>query len=334
MIMPKVMRAMRLHSARSELQLEEVPVPEPRPGQVLVKVSACGVCRTDLHILEGDLQAKRLPLIPGHEIVGRVVGFGDSAPSLKQGTRIGIPWLGSTCGSCFYSTHKSENLCDGAEFTGYTLDGGYAQYCVADARYCFELPPALDDITAAPLLCAGLIGFRALRMTGEADRLGIMGFGAAAHILTQIAVWQGREVYAFTRPQDGATQDFARSLGASWAGGSGEPPPSELDAVIIFAPVGSLVPTALKTLRKGGRVVCAGIHMSDIPGFPYEILWGEREIVSVANLTRADGLGFLDTATKASVRVHTHEYDLASANAALDDLRTGRVRGAAVLSVS
>lgn len=307
--------------------------PEPGPGQVLLRVAACGVCRTDLHILDGDLALPHAPLTPGHEIVGRVAGRGAGVDGFPDGMRVGVPWLGHTCGRCEYCLAGRENLCDAAEFTGYDRDGGYAEYCVADARYCFALPRCFDDEAAAPLLCAGLIGYRALGMAGDARRLGVMGFGAAAHILTQVARWQDREVYAFTRPGDTAAQGFATRLGAVWAGGSDERPREELDAVVIFAPVGALVPAALRLLRKGGRVVCGGIHMSDIPAFPYDILWGEREIVSVANLTRQDAVGFLDIAARIPVSTHVRCYPLASAGTALDDLRAGRLEGAAVLKM-
>jgi len=330
---PETMQAMRLHEAGQHLVLESIPVPAPRVGEVLVQVSACGVCRTDLHIIDGDLNAAKYPLIPGHEIVGRVVEIGHSVEDLDLHARVGIPWLGHTCGECTYCKGGRENLCDRAGFTGYTVDGGYAEYCLADARYCFELPETFGDLVAAPLLCAGLIGYRSLCKAGSARLLGIMGFGAAAHIVTQIAVFQEREVFAFTRPGDGAAQNFAREMGATWAGGSDKMPPSELDAVIIFAPVGALVPTALAMLCKGGRVVCGGIHMSDIPTFPYDILWGERQIVSVANLTRDDAREFFALAARVPVRSHVKPYALRNANKALDDLRAGRLEGAAVITV-
>lgn len=296
-----------------------------------IKVEACGVCRTDLHILDGELTHPTLPLIPGHEVVGRVVEFGRDISGLALGQRVGVPWLGSTCRTCSYCRSGQENLCDRPQFTGYTLNGGYAAECVANARYVFALPQDGDPVALAPLLCAGLIGYRSLRKAGDAHRLGFYGFGAAAHILAQIAVWQGREVYAFTRPGDVSAQDFARKTGAIWAGGSDDTAPQLLDAAIIFAPVGALVPVALKALRKGGRVVCGGIHMSDIPSFAYADLWQEREILSVANLTRADGEEFFPLAQKARVKTQTKAYDLADANDALDDLRHGRLQGAAVL---
>lgn len=297
-----------------------------------LRVEACGVCRTDLHILDGDLPAAKLPLIPGHEIVWRIDALGDGISHLTLGQRVGVPWLGATCGHCAYCLSGAENLCDTPQFTGFRRDGGFAEYCVADARYAFALAEAADPVALAPLLCAGLIGYRALRMAGSAQKLGIWGFGAAAHILCQIAVWQGREVYAFTRDGDAAAQLFARDLGACWAGGSDSPPPASLDASLIFAPVGALVPQALKSLRKGGTVVTGGIHMSDIPAFPYADLWHERVIRPVANLTRADGEEFFPLAAAAEVRTRTTAYPLHAANAALDDLRAGRLQGAAVLA--
>ena len=321
---------MRLHEAGRPLVLDQVPVPVCGRGQVLVQVSTCGICRTDLHIYDGELAAPVLPLIPGHEIVGRVTAVGVGA-TLEVGARVGIPWLGHTCGVCRYCTSERENLCDNPGFTGYTIDGGYGEYCVADASYCFELPGAWDDARTAPLLCAGVIGYRALKRAAEPERLAVIGFGAAAHILTQVAVWQGREVYALTRPGDHEAQAFARAMGACWVGGSDDVPPVELDAAIIFAPVGTLVPPALAMLRKGGRVVCGGIHMSDIPTFPYGLLWGEREIVSVANLTRADAEEFLAIAARAKLETRVRVYPLEQANAALDDLRHGKLAGAAVL---
>lgn len=329
--MPEHMHAMQILAPGQGVRATRPEVPEPGPGELLLRVAACGVCRTDLHIVDGDLDLVRAPLTPGHEIVAHVVRAGEGVTGFECGQRVGVPWLGWTCGHCEYCRDGRENLCDAARFTGYTIDGGYAEYCVADARYAFPLPAAFDDASAAPLLCAGLIGYRALRMAGDARRLGIMGFGAAAHIMAQVAQWQGREVYAFTRPGDTAAQRFARSLGAVWAGGSDERPDTALDAVVIFAPVGALVPAALRLLRKGGRVVCGGIHMSDVPAFPYEILWGEREIVSVANLTRADATEFLDIAARAPVRTHVVRYPLAQAGDALEDLRAGRLEGAAVL---
>lgn len=325
------MRAMVLREGTSRLKLEHLSPPVCGPQQVRLRVEACGVCRTDLHIVDGDLTQPVLPLIPGHEIVGRITEIGRAVSALGVGQRVGVPWLGRTCGQCDYCRAGRENLCDAPGFTGYTLNGGYADECVADAAYVFPLPEAADPVGLAPLLCAGLIGYRSYRMAGDAQRLGFYGFGAAAHILIQIAVWQGREVYAFTQSGDLAGQDFARSLGAVWAGGSDQNPDVPLDAAILFAPVGALVPAALKTLRKGGRVVCAGIHMSDIPSFPYADLWNERQVMSVANLTRQDGDEFFPLAQKAHVRTHTTPYPLEKANEALDDLRAGDLKGAAVL---
>jgi len=325
------MLAMLLDEARRPLRAAEVPVPEPAPGQVLVRVRACGVCRTDLHVVDGDLVHPKLPLVPGHEIVGTVQALGAGVEQFALGERVGIPWLGYTCGHCSYCRAGRENLCDGARFTGYDLDGGYAEYTVADARYCFSLPAAYTDAQAAPLLCAGLIGYRSLVMAGDAKRLGIYGFGAAAHIIAQVAAWQGREVFAFSRPGDEESQRFARDLGAKWAGDSTAAPPERLDAALIFAPVGALVPAALRATAKGGTVVCAGIHMSDIPAFPYEILWGERTVRSVANLTRRDGEAFLALAPKVPVRTEVECLSLRDANEALARLAQGRVRGAAVL---
>lgn len=323
--------AMVLNKLRAPLVWTELPDPEPGPGEVRVAVAACGVCRTDLHVVDGDLPSPRLPIVPGHEIVGHVSALGAGVRDLAVGQRVGVPWLAHTCGSCSYCRAGRENLCDHPEFTGYTRNGGYATAGVVDARFALPLPEAGDEAALAPLLCAGLIGWRSLVMAGEAQRLGLYGFGAAAHIVAQVAAWQGREVYAFTRPGDTATQAFAHSLGATWAGGSDEPPPESLDAAIIYATPGSLVPTALRAVRKGGRVVCAGIHMSDIPSFPYALLWEERELVSVANLTRQDGLDFLCIATRAGVQTRVTTYPLREANAALDDLRHGRFDGAAVL---
>ena len=325
------MLAMVLENARQPLRAREVPVPEPGPGQVLVRVHACGVCRTDLHVVDGDLTRPKLPLVPGHEIVGTVQAVGPGVEQLETGQRVGVPWLGYTCGRCEYCRSGRENLCDAARFTGYDLDGGYAEYTVADARYCFPLPDAYSDEHAAPLLCAGLIGYRSLVMAGDARRLGIYGFGAAAHIIAQVAVWQGREVYAFTRPGDVESQRFAVELGATWAGDSTAAAPERLDAALIFAPVGALVPVALRATRKGGIVVCAGIHMSEIPAFPYDILWGERSVRSVANLTRRDGEAFLAIAPQVPVRTEVECVPLAAANEALRRLANGQVRGAAVL---
>jgi propanol-preferring alcohol dehydrogenase len=344
-------KAMVLEAAGEPLRLVERPRPEPAPGQVLIRVGACGVCRTDLHIVDGELDEPSLPLVLGHQIVGRVESLGENAGAgLAVGDRVGVPWLGGSCGDCSYCGSERENLCDRARFTGYQQDGGFAEYAVADARYCIRIAtqtptststptPTLrasdqTDVETAPLLCAGLIGYRSLRMAGDARRLGLYGFGASAHIVLQVARHQGREVYAFTRPGDGEGQDFARGLGACWAGGSDESPPEPLDAAIVFAPVGALVPTALRALAKGGVVVCAGIHMSDIPSFPYADLWGERVIRSVANLTRADGREFFEVAPRVPVRTQVESFPLERANEALEALRQGRVRGAAVLQIS
>jgi alcohol dehydrogenase, propanol-preferring len=327
------MRAMVLHQQGQPLVLEELPAPLPGPGQVRLSVSACAVCRTDLHVVAGDLDEPVLPLIPGHQIVGRIDRLGPGVAGLAVGDRVGVPWLGATCGDCGYCDGGQENLCDAARFTGYQLPGGFAEQTVADARFCFLLPDAFDDLQVAPLLCAGLIGYRALRLAGEGRRVGLYGFGAAAHILCQVLRHQGREVFAFTKAGDDAAQDFARSLGAAWAGGSDEAPPSPLDAAILFAPVGGLVPAGLRAVRKGGVVVCAGIHMSEIPAFPYSILWGERVVRSVANLTRQDGDLFLPLAARVPVRTEVHPYPLERANEALDDLRAGRFEGAAVLRI-
>ncbi|HEY9040156.1 MAG TPA: zinc-dependent alcohol dehydrogenase family protein [Roseovarius sp.] len=325
------MRAMVLHREKAKLQLETLENPRVDAGQVRIGIEACGVCRTDLHVVDRELPHPALPLIPGHEIVGRIIEAGPGAEGFQPGQRVGVPWLGWTCGYCDYCRSGRENLCDTPRFTGYTLNGGFAEQCVADARYVFALPDDADPVALAPLLCAGLIGYRSLRMAGDARRLGLYGFGAAAHILAQIAVFQGREVYAFTRPGDSAAQDFARASGAVWAGSSDKAPPVLLDAAIIFAPVGALVPLALKAVRKGGRVVCGGIHMSDIPAFPYADLWEERQILSVANLTRQDGDAFFPLAEQAGVRTQTTAYALEDANIALEDLRHGRLQGAAVL---
>lgn len=327
------MRAMVLEEQGAPLVERDLPVPEPGDGEVLIRVHACAVCRTDLHVVDGDLADPALPLVPGHEIIGTVERTGAGVERFAEGDRVGVPWLGWTCGECAYCASGRENLCARARFTGYQLDGGYAEYAVADARFCFSIPGDLDDLHAAPLLCAGLIGYRAYRMAGDGRRLGLYGFGAAAHILVQIAAHDGRDVLAFTRPGDEAGQAFARDLGAVWAGGSNERPPEPLDAAIIFAPVGSLVPTALRATARGGTVVCAGIHMSDIPAFPYQILWGERVVRSVANLTRRDGEEFFKRAAGAGVETTVTPYQLADANQALDDLREGRVPGAAVLDV-
>lgn len=325
------MKAMRLESSGGPLLSREVARPVAATGQVLVKVTACAVCRTDLHVLDGELPNPKLPLIPGHEIVGRIEELGEGVTGFETGQRVGIPWLGWTCGECEYCRSGRENLCDRAKFTGYTLDGGYAEYTVADARYCFPLPGDESDVAMAPLLCAGLIGYRSLMKTGSARRVGLYGFGAAAHIVIQVARHQGREVHAFTRAGDEEAQSFARRLGAVWAGSSDERPPELLDAAIIFAPVGALVPAALRALVKGGTVVCGGIHMSDIPAFPYADLWHERSICSVANLTRSDGDEFLPLAARIPVRVETQSFPLEAANEALALLRAGRLSGAAVL---
>jgi propanol-preferring alcohol dehydrogenase len=334
MNIPKTMRAMLLEAQRQPLKLADVPVPQPGAGQVLLKVHTCGVCRTDLHVLDGDLTEPKLPLILGHQIVGTVVQLGQGVDQFGLGQRIGVPWLGYTDGTCRYCQRGQENLCDHPEFTGYTLDGGYAEFAVADRRYCFPLPEAYDDISAAPLLCAGLIGYRTYRLAGEyKDRLGIYGFGAAGHIIAQVANYQRKKVYAFTRPGDTETQDFARRLGAYWAGGSDEMPPDELDAALILAPVGPLMVTALKAVAKGGVVVSGGIHMTDIPSFPYHLLWEERIIRSVANLTRQDGEEFLEIAPQVPVKTQVTPYRLEQANQALDDLRSGKLEGAAVLTI-
>jgi len=335
------MRAMVLERPCTPLVMRERPASTPASGEILIEVAACGVCRTDLHVVDGELPNSNLPIVPGHEIVGRVAAIGAGAAGLALGERVGIPWLGSTCGICVYCRSGRENLCDRALFTGYTRDGGYATHALADARYCFPLPARQDDAEVAPLLCAGLIGWRSYRMANAGEELagteaglealGLYGFGAAAHILAQVAVWQGRRVYAFTRVGDEAAQAFARSLGAVWAGGSDEMPPEPLDAAIIFAPIGPLVPVALKAVKKGGRVVCGGIHMSDIPTFPYRLLWEERQVVSVANLTRADAREFLALVPRAGVKSQVTRYSLAAANDALADLRAGRLQGAAVL---
>jgi propanol-preferring alcohol dehydrogenase len=322
------MRAMVMDGAGTRLVLREIPTPEPAPGEVLLRVRACGVCRTDLHIVDGELEHPKLPLVLGHQIVGEVV---DGATRFQPGARVGVPWLGATCGRCRYCVSGRENLCDDARFTGYDIDGGFAELAVADERFCFPLPEGYPDAQAAPLLCAGLIGYRSLRLAGDARSVGLYGFGAAAHIVCQVAAAEGREVYAGTRAEDVASQEFARSLGAVWAGDAMSGPPVELDAVIVFAPDGALVPAGLRAVRKGGTVVCAGIHMSDIPSFPYELLWGERTVRSVANLTRSDGEEFLALAPTVPVRTHVQLVELADANAALDLLRAGRVEGAVVV---
>ncbi len=325
------MKAMLLDAPGRPLREADVPDPVPGPGQVLLRVSACAVCRTDLHVVDGELARPKLPLVLGHEIVGIVEASGSGSSRFVAGDRVGVPWLGSTCGRCRYCAAGSENLCDDARFTGYDLDGGFAERAVADERFCFPVPASFSDVEAAPLLCAGLIGYRTLRMAGDPRSVGIWGFGAAAHLVAQVARFEGREVFAFTRPGDVASQEFARSLGASWAGGSDELPPESLDAALVFAPVGALVPAALRSVRKGGVVVCGGIHMSGIPAFPYELLWGERVLRSVANLTRKDGEEFLGLAARAGVRSTVRPYPLGGANEALADLRAGRLEGAAVL---
>ncbi|MGE3832437.1 MAG: zinc-dependent alcohol dehydrogenase family protein [Parvibaculaceae bacterium] len=325
------MKAMILEKVRAPLQLANLSDPMPGAGEIRVTVEACAVCRTDLHVVDGELPNPKLPLIPGHEIVGIIDQIGPGGDRNRIGQRVGIPWLGHSCGICDYCTSGSENLCDAPLFTGYTRDGGFATHAVADAAYAFALDNHDDPVALAPLLCAGLIGWRSLKKAGDGNRIGLYGFGAAAHIIAQICIWQGRAVYAFTRPGDAAAQNFAREIGAVWAGGSDEAPPVSLDAAIIFAPVGSLVPLALKAVRKGGRVVCGGIHMSNLPEMPYALLWQERAVVSVANLTREDAREFFPLARKANVRTHTTVYDLAQANTALSDLRDGRLNGAAVL---
>jgi len=325
------MRAMVLKAPGQPLELENREIPQPKPGELLLKVRACAVCRTDLHVVDGDLAPRRAAIVPGHEIVGEVAGLGDGVAGFKAGQRVGVGWLGHTCGHCAFCTHGEENLCDNAEFTGYQRNGGFADYAVADAAFSFPIPDSYGDAEAAPLLCAGLIGYRSLKMAGKGRKLGIYGFGAAAHIVAQVALWEGRSVYAFTRPGDTAAQQFARSLGCCWAGSADERPPDELDAAIIFAPVGALVPAALRAVRKGGIVVCGGIHMSDIPSFPYSILWGERVLRSVANLTRQDAQEFLALAPQVPVKTTVQLFHLIGANQALAALRDGRLTGAGVL---
>ena len=325
------MFAMQLRQHHQPLEWVELPDPEPGPDEIRIRIGACGVCRTDLHVVDGELANPTLPIIPGHEIVGRIDKLGSNVTSLSVGERVGIPWLGHTCGHCYYCTHGMENLCDHPLFTGFTRNGGYATMTVADARYAFPMGDKGEDKDLAPLLCAGLIGWRCLSKAGDGKKIGLYGFGAAAHIIIQVLRWQGREVYAFTSPGDTEKQAFARSLGAVWAGGSDELPPEQLDAVILFAPVGALVPAGLKAVRKGGKVVCGGIHMSPLPSFSYDTLWEEREIVSVANLTRQDGLDFLKLAPEIGIKVTNTPYALKDANQALDDLRHGRFEGAAVL---
>ena len=325
------MKAMLLDAPGRPLRAAELPDPVPGPGEVLLSVKACAVCRTDLHVIDGDLPRPKLPLVLGHEVVGVVESAGAGATRFAPGDRVGVPWLGATCGRCRFCAEGSENLCDGARFTGYDLDGGFAERTVAREDFCFPVPAAFGDVEAAPLLCAGLIGYRTLRRAGDPRTVGIWGFGAAAHLVAQVARFEGRGVFAFTRPGDAASQEFARALGAAWAGGSDELPPEPLDAALVFAPVGALVPAALRSVRKGGVVVCGGIHMSDVPSFPYALLWGERSVRSVANLTRRDGEEFLALAARAGIRSHGRPYPLAEANEALADLREGRLEGAAVL---
>lgn len=327
------MHAMVMVHQGEKLQYVELPIPRPKQHEVLIKVHACGICRTDLHVMDGDLKYPKLPIIPGHQIVGTIEEMGDAVKNFHVGQRIGVPWLGKSCGHCSYCKSAHENLCDEPAFTGYQIDGGFAEYCVANAHFCFSIPDVYPDTQAAPLLCAGLIGYRSLRKAGDAKCIGLYGFGAAAHIVIQVANYQNRECYAFTRPGDLAAQEFARKLGAKWAGDSDQPSPQQLDAAIIFAPDGELVPHALRAVCKGGIVVCAGIHMSDIPSFPYDILWGERSICSVANLTRCDGEEFLTLAPKIPIKTDVHIYPLIKANDALDDLRNGRFTGAAVIQI-
>lgn len=325
------MQAMRLHQQHEPLKLETCRVPQPGNNEVLLKVSACAVCRTDLHVCDGDLTEPKLPLIPGHEIVGYVETCGKNVTGLKPGERVGVPWLGYTCGKCEYCKKGMENLCDQARFTGYQIDGGYAEYAVANQHFVFPLNNSMPDEHIAPLLCAGLIGYRSYRMTGDAIRIGLYGFGAAAHIVTQVAIQQGKEIYAVTRPGDTHSQEFAKQLGVSWAGDTEQPPPVQLDAAILYAPAGELVPLALRSVRKGGVVVCAGIHMSNIPSFPYAILWGERSVCSVANLTRKDGEEFLKLVGQLDINTEVTTFPMQEANTALDKLRAGELQGAAVL---
>lgn len=328
------MQTMQLKQIGKPLESVELPIPKPKSHEILVKVLSCGICRTDLHVVDGDLKNPALPIIPGHQVVGRIESFGSEVKNFKVGDRIGIPWLGGSCGHCDFCIAHQENLCDQAIFTGYQKNGGFAEYCVADSRFCFPIPKDYPDIQAAPLLCAGLIGYRAYKKAERAKRIGLYGFGAAAHIVIQIANYRKQEVYAFTRDGDVKTQHFAKELGAIWAGDSSTTPPKLLDAAIIFAPAGELVPIALKAVRKGGKVVCAGIHMSDIPSFPYDLLWGERSIQSIANLTRQDGEEFLALAPKIPIQTKVTVYPLKQANEALDDLRHGRFTGAAVIKIA
>lgn len=327
------MHAMVMAHLGEKLQYVDLPIPQPNSNEMLIKIHACGICRTDLHVVDGDLKHPKLPIIPGHQIIGTIQKLGENVKDFHIGQRIGVPWLGKTCGHCFYCKSDQENLCDNPGFTGYQINGGFAEYCVANADFCFPIPTNYPDIQAAPLLCAGLIGYRTLSKTGNAKRIGIYGFGAAAHIVTQIANYQSREVYAFTRPGDIAAQEFAKKLGVKWAGDSDKLPPQLLDAAIIFAPNGELVPLALRAICKGGVVVCGGIHMSDIPSFPYDILWGERSICSVANLTRRDAEEFLALAPKIPIHTEVHTYPLIKANDALEDLRKGNFTGAAVIQI-
>jgi propanol-preferring alcohol dehydrogenase len=327
------MRAMVLDNAQQPLQLRDVPKPKPAKGQLVVRIATCAVCRTDLHVVDGELPDPKLPLIPGHQIVGRIEEITDGVKGFSVGDRVGIPWLGWTDGECAYCRSNRENLCDRARFTGYTIDGGYAEFTVADARFCFHLPDPYNDVEVAPLLCGGLIGYRSYRKTGEARRLGIYGFGNAAHLIAQVALYEGRDLFVFTRPGDVATQQAAKELGAVWAGGSDEMPPEKLDAAIIFASVGALVPAALRALAKAGIVICGGIHMSDIPSFPYADLWGERAITSVANLTRRDGEEFLEIAPRVPVQTKTETFPLEQANTALDRFRAGKLKSTAVLMI-
>jgi propanol-preferring alcohol dehydrogenase len=327
------MKAMVFENYGNALQLNDIPIPEPTSNQVQIRVHACGVCRTDLHIIDGELSQANLPLVPGHQIVGTITECGTKVTIFSLGDRVGVPWLGRTCGNCRFCIGGQENLCDNAEFTGYSINGGFAEYAIADESFCFPIPEGYPDTQAAPLLCAGLIGYRSLQMAGDAESIGFYGFGAAAHILTQVAHYQQRKVFAFTRSGDKGGQRFARELGVVWAGNSDESPPEYLDAAILFAPVGNLVPTALKAIRKGGKVVCAGIHMSDIPSFPYELLWGERSIVSVANLTRKDGAEFLQLAPEIPIHTKVQVFPLEQANEALRALREGKIQGAVVLSI-
>lgn len=327
------MKAMVLHSPKSALRLENIPIPIPNENQILIKVHVCGICRTDLHIVDGELKDPHYPIILGHQIVGTITVLGKKVKGLKIGDRVGIPWLGGSCGKCEYCKSDRENLCDNAIYTGYRVNGGFAEYCVADARFCFKIPNGFSDLHAAPLLCAGLIGYRSYKMTGEAKKIGFYGFGAAAHLLIQLAIFQKKELYAFTRKGDSEAQSLARELGASWAGSSDENPPVPLDAAIIFAPVGALIPKALSDLKKGGKVVCAGIHMSNIPAFPYSLLYGERSIISVTNLTRQDGEEFLALAQQIPIKTKVTAYPLERANEALSDLHIGKIVGSAVIVI-